>query len=876
MLGKTLATQKYCLDDITILTITVNSVTSGPVCNMGVVSTKQKSESVHFEPDSNLSNVVIKELFIKSYPNGLALKKKLAACSNGLQLEIKSSGGGTVMRFDTAMYERFRKCVQTYYEKLNRNQKDISIQTETSVDKTGAVIGYNMKVFSEGRKQYTVNLYHTTNTVQINGRKELEFVNQVLPAIKQNLGSTKELESLNNSLCDVLAKLKEAKNDSNTEVKICRKCNRNCRSKAVMCFGKEHWVHYSCERLAEQEIRMIEDTDHFLYRCKSCTANEESSVDVLAQNHATDLEQRCVLFGESLNHVNSMENMIADDSWLTIQDSDAVAQPEDKVTTQMDCNPVSIVSCAKPLCAKSFMDNGTQVDIASKAESLRPTKTIQDAQAKALDGHLVDLVTTMDSYTIKIDQVLDNQKNFNQKATDNEELHRRCTDITDQYTTNIKDINRHFKCLMDKMEDFAVQQEARHQCILQHMKHPIDKEPTCTLQFKPETNSCMANDHTEGSQGDQITTKVRLLTLEAQSEALQKTVAQQQILIEALLQKMDKQGSQTSIHQNKGNGSYAEVAAVIPKSGPKKIDCEIPLSTSLPVQDKILWFNGKLDPLSNLHEERIRVFDRWYDSAEQAYQHKKAEYHNLAEEKRRIWQSTSSRDAMNEGQSIKTTLEWKADKEKFMHEILRAKFQHSAKYRDALLQSGQRPLAEQTRHPFWGGISGHNRLGLLHMKVRDAATNGDISLANTKPGNETSIRIGQPNQNMEARVNLRVATKDKDLYQVYDNNITARQQVPAGMVKNSIGGSRGGSRDSDRNTSVMPNKPQTQRRTVAIIGDSNTRGLNPAWMSKRYDFRKYEAMTTSEAVHIASGMETPDIALLHVGTNDIGHQPPTK
>ncbi len=215
-----------------------------------------------------------------------------------------------------------------------------------------------------------------------------------------------------------------------------------------------------------------------------------------------------------------------------------------------------------------------------------------------------------------------------------------------------------------------------------------------------------------------------------------------------------------------------------------------------------------------------------------------------------------------------------------MHEILRAKFQHSAKYRDALLQSGQRPLSEQNRHPFWGGISGHNRLGLLHMKVRDAATNGDLSLANTKPGNETSIRISQPNQNAEARVNLRVVTKDKG--QVYGRNITARQHVPAGMVKNSfskewnhsISGSLGGSRDSDRNTSIMPNKLQTQRRAVAIIGDSNTRALNSAWMSKRYDFRKYEAMTTSEAVHIVSDMETPDIALLHVRTNDIRHQSP--
>ncbi len=66
-------------------TVTVSSVTAaGPVCNMGVESTKQQSESVHFEPDSK---VVVKNY---SLNRTLAMKKKLAACSNGLHLEIKS------------------------------------------------------------------------------------------------------------------------------------------------------------------------------------------------------------------------------------------------------------------------------------------------------------------------------------------------------------------------------------------------------------------------------------------------------------------------------------------------------------------------------------------------------------------------------------------------------------------------------------------------------------------------------------------------------------------------------------------------------------------------------------------------------------------
>jgi hypothetical protein len=52
----------------------------------------------------------------------------------------------------------------------------------------------------------------------------------------------------------------ESSNNNLTKInkdKKCQKCNRNCKTRAVLC-QKGHWIHYACDKLSEIEIELID------------------------------------------------------------------------------------------------------------------------------------------------------------------------------------------------------------------------------------------------------------------------------------------------------------------------------------------------------------------------------------------------------------------------------------------------------------------------------------------------------------------------------------------------------------------------------------------------------------------------------------------
>ncbi len=114
------------------------------------------------------------------------------------------------------------------------------------------------------------------------------------------------------------------------------------------------------------------------------------------------------------------------------------------------------------------------------------------------------------------------------------------------------------------------------------------------------------------------------------------------------------------------------------------------------------------------------MFDGWNESSEHAYQAKKAVFHKKTEALREIRQTRYSKQAMQIGQAIKTSVAWKARKEEYMLEILRAKAAHSTEYRNRLLQaSPEAVFKERTNHRYWGALEGgQNKLGHLHKVVQ--------------------------------------------------------------------------------------------------------------------------------------------------------------
>jgi len=96
------------------------------------------------------------------------------------------------------------------------------------------------------------------NGEDINTQKINEVLAIKLKEVLRNLESNDvEQQSLNIS-CD------------SSTVEKCHTCKRSCRSRAVMCMN-QHWIHYKCEKLSENEIKNLEkQDDNTSYLCSLC------------------------------------------------------------------------------------------------------------------------------------------------------------------------------------------------------------------------------------------------------------------------------------------------------------------------------------------------------------------------------------------------------------------------------------------------------------------------------------------------------------------------------------------------------------------------------------------------------------------------------
>ena len=133
-----------------------------------------------------------------------------------------------------------------------------------------------------------------------------------------------------------------------------------------------------------------------------------------------------------------------------------------------------------------------------------------------------------------------------------------------------------------------------------------------------------------------------------------------------------------------------------------------------------IWFKGPSSPLSNLYLGRLYVFHRWHNSAEHAYQWKKAIDHGQNHRAIFIQTSKTAEEAMRLGALVEVNQKWHEEKEHIMFQILIAKLRHVPQYESYLhLWPSHCHFLEKTKHPYWGACGGRNKLGRLHDIVRD-------------------------------------------------------------------------------------------------------------------------------------------------------------
>ena len=235
---------------------------------------------------------VNKEDRMKDYTLNItkALYKKLEATKRNLNVEYKYTNGGIVLTADAVTFELLRLATLNYFEKLPEIIGQANIRKIT--DKSQAtVVQYIIKVIVNNAS-YTINIYNTTSRLLVNGNGANHFIDKDIPSIhKIMLKGLQEqgvkglsIDELNRQLGNQLQNLLDNGNDMSTENKrneqpstedskeTCIKCHKKCRTRSIFCDIGNHWVHYKCQKLTEQEIHIAENSsENEYYKCKLCS-----------------------------------------------------------------------------------------------------------------------------------------------------------------------------------------------------------------------------------------------------------------------------------------------------------------------------------------------------------------------------------------------------------------------------------------------------------------------------------------------------------------------------------------------------------------------------------------------------------------------------
>lgn len=205
------------------------------------------------------------------------------------------------------------------------------------------------------------------------------------------------------------------------------------------------------------------------------------------------------------------------------------------------------------------------------------------------------------------------------------------------------------------------------------------------------------------------------------------------------------------------------------------------------VPQKTIWFSGPDDPLSNLYpiKEELYIFEELFSSAEEAYQTMKADFHNDKKSRAKIRRASDAVEIKQIGKHIKTTEEWKNEKDEVMKNIAMEKYKQCKKYREKLMSiSLSDNIAEATKHPFWGGKGGQNKMGKIHMTLRKTPP----TVTQTESEHQTDSGDESDNDDNPPHYNLPTENRYQTLNQsVQKDPTTQGKPVECLLLTDSIG-----------------------------------------------------------------------------------------
>ncbi|CAG2242838.1 unnamed protein product [Mytilus edulis] len=360
-----------------------------------------------------------------------SLKKKLESTKRSV-IEYVYTGGGVTIKMDTISFELFIYALEQYFNDPSFKFHDY--RKTIATDKGGNNVQYTYHIFDNPTDSYTINAYLTKCNLLINGKnvdklfyRDIEHIHKIMSNTQIN-GANINTDLLNKNLAskliealDCLKKsatpnpgLPENKSTKSSNEERCIKCNRNCKSRAVLCHNN-HWVHYKCDKLSVEDISSIEKNDK-TYQCKSCDSTKVNILDTQRgnggtyhnvpsvlkyhQSHitcTTSPETHLKTYGNSIQsevrHITSARAILIEENLIQCSVCDEALNDTENICPEcnlvchnscLDTNTNSCYTCAGLLDQRS---SSNTLETVYKLHTSTNSILVQDIIDQSQDGH---------------------------------------------------------------------------------------------------------------------------------------------------------------------------------------------------------------------------------------------------------------------------------------------------------------------------------------------------------------------------------------------------------------------------------------------------------------------------------------------------------
>ena len=298
--------------------------------SLGSLQTKAPKMSISAQSDSDTTE----SKRVYTLDRGKALDKKLERCdAQHIVFEMKP-GKNFVIRLSTSAYE-LAKCEIKNILQSPDLIGQYGIQTQLGLDCSDANIDTCLRVYNRRQNgavgniaKLTINFYHTTNTVTVNGSRVDVFINSIFDKLCDSIRSKHpQFDIANATIANQLNSLKslsksnvvqgvidctlpngesalqieyQTRNDNQSdeintnnddsvieELAFCPYCEQEVTVEGIYCVGCESWLHYECVNLNPETVSdTFKDTEYVCDQCNEDTLYGDSQPNT--QDHVSE------------------------------------------------------------------------------------------------------------------------------------------------------------------------------------------------------------------------------------------------------------------------------------------------------------------------------------------------------------------------------------------------------------------------------------------------------------------------------------------------------------------------------------------------------------------------------------------------------------